>query len=361
MSQKRAYREAVHIANDVYIKPTYIIIKPQFTQYGRSRTIKQIDNEKNLQKNKHKNELSKKAISNLRNSVNWLVHSAKYKRVWVRSINKSFWFKVNFITLTIPPQKQEVISEKQFKECLNIWLTYARKYFYLVNYVWKIEAHADKRLHIHFTTDTFINYKSLRDSWNRVLQSKGLLDEHFIKFQNYNPNSTDVHATNKVNRLAAYLCEYLIKKPNLPDNYKGRIWSSSYSLSAKNKCHVELEPVYSRENYGWQHNKEIQYKKIETKPDAMGTTKSVGDMYFMDEVIWDKYMCGLIKEAYNNHRKQIRDNTISSPQSYRTIDFFAHKKVSEYKAPMEKNINFDSCEIKNSIRKTGPIQLDLQF
>lgn len=361
MASQSKFSTPIHVANDVYIRPTYFIIRPQFEGVVFKRSLKQKANEVNLKDNKSKGTLSKKAISNLRNSVNWLVHSAKYKRVWSKRDNKAFWFKVNFITLTIPPQSNSVVSEKDFQNCLNVWLVYARKYFYLHNYVWKVEAHEDKRLHIHLTTDTFINYKLLRAAWNRILQSKGLLAEHYNKFGNYDPNSTDVHAIHKVNKVAAYMCEYMTKKPNLPDGYKGRIWSCSYSLSAKNKCHCELEPQYNKRDYSFLNNPAIRYKAVEGKADSMGVKKKVSDMYLLSEFDWQMNMDGLIKDAYNNHRNKIRSATPDSPQSYRQIDFLSFKNVEKYSEPIKEIINLEPCEISHYIPRIGSIQLGLQF
>lgn len=361
MALKTDYPAPIHIANDVYIQPNYFVIKAQYFGARKGRSQAQIVNECNLSDNSSKGELSRKAASNLRSSINWLIVSAKYKRVWSKRDNKAFWFKVNFITMTIPPQESTLVSEKKFQKCLNTWLTYARKFFYLHNYVWKIEAHSDGRLHIHLTTDTFINHRRLRESWNRILQNENLLDSHFSKFANYNPNSTDVHAVHKVKRVAAYMCEYMIKKPNLPKGYTGRIWSCSYSLSNKNKCHVELEPSFNKRDYSCLNNPAIKWKAIETKPDSMGRTKRIADLYLLNESSWELHMSGLIKDAYNSHRKRIRDATPVSPQEYRTIDAFAQNNFSKVSKQIDIVTKFEPCEIKICIQKIGLTQLDLIF
>ena len=351
----------IHIATDVYIQPTYFILKKQYSGHSGNRSSKQRAAQVHLKDNSNKGQLSTKAISHLRNSVNWLIHAAKYKRVWSKRDNKAFWFKVNFITLTIPPQENGCVSEKEFQKSFNTWLVYARKYFYLHNYVWKIEAHADGRLHVHLTTDTFINYKKLRDSWNRILLSNDLLNQHFAKHGNYDPNSTDVHAIHKVGKVAAYMCEYMTKKPNLPEGYKGRIWSCSYSLSAKNKCHCELEPIYNKRDYSFLSNPAIRYKAIDSKPDYMGRVLRLADMYFLKEADWQLHMEGLIKEAYMNHRNRIRAATPVSPQEYRQIDFFSFKNVVEKLEVVSEKSKFEVCEIKHSIPRTGSTQLGLIF
>lgn len=361
MSSHSDFTAPIHIANDVYIQPTYFILKKQYSGHSGKRSAKQKANEVNLKENSNKGQLSTKAISHLRNSVNWLIHAAKYKRVWSKRDNKAFWFKVNFITLTIPPQESGVVNEKEFQKSFNTWLVYARKYFYLHNYVWKIEAHADGRLHVHLTTDTFINYKKLRESWNRILVSNELLNQYFQKHGNYDPNSTDVHAIHKVGKVAAYMCEYMTKKPNLPEGYKGRIWSCSYSLSTKNKCHCELEPQYNKRDYSFLNNPAIKYKAIDSKPDYMGKVMRLADMYFLKESDWQLQMDGLIKDAYINHRNRIRAGTPISPQSYRQIDFFSFKNIQKKLLDPTEKVNLDTCEIKTSILKTGSTQLDLLF
>lgn len=361
MSSHSSFTPLIHVANNVYIKPTHFIITPQWDRVIGKRSQKQREAESNLKNNRRNPSLSTKSISNLRASINWLKVSAQYKKVWVKESNKSFWFKLNFITLTIPPQLFGCVSEKDFQKVLNVWLVYARKYFYLCNYVWKIEAHEDGRLHVHITTDTFINYRKLRTAWNRILQKNGLLELHYAKFGYYDPNSTDVHAVHKVDNVAAYICEYMVKKPNLPDGFKGRIWGCSYSLSAKMKCTAELEPVYNKRDYSFMNSPAIKYKPIESKPDSMGNVRKIADMYLLGESDWDKHMTGLIKDAYNDRRKRIRDGTIKPPKEYMQIDFLAFKNVNEKVISKQEFSNFTPCEIKHFTPKIGLIQLDLQF
>jgi len=361
MASQKIFSTPTHIANDVYIQPNYFIIKKQYEGVTFTRSKAQRDNEVNLKDNTAKAVLSEKATSKLRNSINWLVHSAKYKRVWSKRDQKAFWFKVNFITLTVPPQANSVVSEKAFQKALNTFLTYSRKYFYLHNYVWKIEAHEDNRLHIHITTDTFIHYAKLRAAWNRILQSNGLLDSHFDKYSDYNPNSTDVHAVHKVNKIAAYMCEYMVKKPNLPEGYKGRIWSCSYSLSAKHKCYCELPRDYNNRDYSFLNNPVIKYRAIETKANLMGEKMKIAAMYMLKEADWGVHMDGLIKDAYNDHRKRIRDGTPASPQEYRTIDFFGERTKGNYEYICEEKKDVEPCETSTFTPRIGSTQLDLIF
>lgn len=361
VSKKLNSEPPIHCGDHVYIQPTYFVIKPDFLGNGFSRSLKQKANEKHLKDNSNKGQLSVKSLSKLKNSVNWLLAAARYKAIYSKREQKSFWFKVNFITLTIPPQKNAVVDEKKFQKCLNTFLVYSRKMKQLHNYVWKVEAHEDKRLHIHITTDIFFHYRDLRTVWNRILQRENLLQEHFSKFQNYDPNSTDVHAVYKVRNVASYICGYMQKKPNLPEGFKGRIWSASYSLSQKNKCYAYLDKGSDRRNFSFVDRPMIRYKQIQGKPDALGNTKTVASVYMLYGTQWQTDMDGIIKEAYNRHRLHIRNNTPKQPPEYLTIDFFGNYTKGNYEYICESEKQKEQCEIKGSTPKSGQIQYDLQF
>ncbi len=300
-------------------------------------------------------------MSKLRNAINWLTTSAKHKRVFSKSDQKNFWFKVNFITLTIPPQGSNVVTEKVFKKTLHAWLMYAQKYFYLKNYVWKIESHQDGRLHIHICTDTFIHYRKLRESWNRTCAHNGLLDSHLEKFGNQNPNSTDVHATRKVNDLAAYLCEYMVKKSSLPDGYKGRIWSCNYDLSHSNSCSLNVDPHEMNECMRTLSNDQIRYSRLESPPDALGQRKKIGEIFFVNTDCWSRIIKGKIKDEYDKHRFYIRSGTASPPLDYYTVDKFSEKNVAEYIEKSVKPKPEISCKQKKNTPKTGQMKFDQLF
>lgn len=348
-------------AYNIYIKPTYIVTMPEFSGGSGVRSRKQLLNEVNLKSNEHNGVLSKKAMCKLRNAVNWLVSSAAYKRVYSKADKKSFWFKVNFVTLTVPPQSNGIVSEKLFKKALHAWIVYARKYFYLKNYVWKIETHKDGRLHVHLSTDTFLHYKQLQQSWNRTLFNYGLLENHFKQFGNYEPNSTDVHSVRKVNDVAAYLCEYMAKKSALPEGYRGRIWSCNYELSHSNSCKMQVDPTEMNECMRTLAHKQIHYSAIESPPDIFGKKKKVGEIFFVNTDTWSRLIKGKIKDKYDEHRFYIRKGSQSPTLGYFEIDKFSEKTVGEYiakNAIVKKEL---PCKIGKNIPKIGQTKLGLQF
>jgi len=339
---KRKETAPQHIGNNAYITPTSIILIPEFDKDYSKRSRKQIRNEKNLKDNKHSGKLSIKAKSKLKTAVNWLIHAAEVKQVYVKKSKSFFSFKVNFITLTIPPQSKGLISSKQFQSCLNTWLTYARKYYSLHNYVWKVEAHKDNRLHIHITADTFIHYAKIRESWNRILHKNGLLDTFYSKHGHLNPNSTDVHSVQNIRNLSSYILKYMSKDAALTAQFKGRIWGTSRSLSSNIKCSALLENGCKKLHYEWMNIPDVEYKPIESKPDALGDTKKIADMYLIKEHHWQGGIQGCIKDAYNNRIKRIRSKSEHLQPKVFEIDFIGGQTVeraNEYKqAPVIKEV-----------------------
>lgn len=328
-----------HTGTLLTITPTYVVATPEFSGGSFRRSRMQRYAEKNLKSNNHNGKLSRKAQTRIKNAVNWLIESAKYKAVRSKADGKFFHFKVNFITLTIPKTDAELAPERLVKRALHNWLIYARKYLGLRNYVWKIEQHKSGQLHIHLTTDTFIHYKRLRATWNKCLSHHGLLDRYIEKSGDSNPNSTDVHSVKHVRNLSAYIAKYMSKEASLSSGYKGRIWGCNYDLSASNKCQVVIPRGEEYEKMSELLSKDIKWKRIEGKPNAMGERRKVGEIYFMEKRNWQKMRRGLIKEAYDEHRFYIRSQAQKPPPNYYEVDFFGSLKEV---IAREKKSNFDN-------------------
>lgn len=210
----------------------------------------------------------------LKHAINLLVAISKWKTAFNPETNSEFKFKVNFITLTLPGP-QGTISDKTIKkECLDVWLKMAKRRWKLGSYVWRAERQHNGNIHFHFITDTFIPYDQLRDSWNERVNRLGFIDRFEAKHGHRNPNSTDVHAVQKIAKLAAYVCKYMAKgsptpqqviaqapwakprmilKPNKrsakfkrllsieEQRIDGKIWDCSTNLKAKDRCDMILE------------------------------------------------------------------------------------------------------------------------
>lgn len=346
---------------ELHIKPTYSVIIPQRSPSRGPRTVAQILNESNLklahgidpvtgEKITKRNQLSPKAVRRLTNSVNWLVASARKKYVFERISGKRFSFRINFVTLTLPADSPDITDHRFKSVLLHNFINTCRYKFGLANYVWKVEAQENGKIHAHFTTDTFIHWRDLRSIWNTILLKNGLLDNYISKHssmtfddycQCYNssgkrtieqmrsaydhgqstswtqPNSTDVHSVWKVKDIAAYLAKYMGKSEEERREIKGRLWGCSFNLSDKNKCMYELCEPSDFQTVQPLYSDDIKSKEIEVINKTTGNVYSAGHIFFYSISDWGTKLTGKLLEIFNQHRFNIRHN----------IDSRAHKTI----------------------------------
>jgi len=274
----------------------------------------------NLKDNRTRGLISKASKNKLKKAINWLIMASENKNAFSMKAKKEFKFKINFITLTIPPQKERLLNEKEVKSCLNTWLTYQRKYSNLNNYVWKIEKHKDKRLHIHITTDTFIHHKKIKDSWNLILQRAGFLEYHLEKYSNYSPNSTDVHSIKKVKKLAAYVAKYMAKSNEEDKLYNGRVWACSLKISKVLNNEIFISPDKIGRFIRPLFNDKIEHKSIETEPNKFGQKFVVAEMYIMKVKDWISLKGTELYEYFKEIILFLRVENRNYRQSYLSFD-----------------------------------------
>lgn len=178
------------------IKPTKIIV---YSKWNGSRNY----NKKGLSLNNVENKIiSNKSSKRLRECIEALIYTSKWKHVVVKSNGKTFWYKNNFITLTLSSKQihsDNYIVTEMLSKFLEAWCK--RRAGLL--YVWKAEVQDNSNIHFHITTNTFIYWRDLQKRWNKYLSKHGYRD---------NCNSTDVHAVEDKENLAKYLCSYFSKK-----------------------------------------------------------------------------------------------------------------------------------------------------
>lgn len=305
--------QSYYAGQRVSIKPTYIVCAPWYETVGAYNRKQHRNSLSNLLNNDTKGKLSNKAASKVKTAVNWLVAAAKTKRVYSKELKKVFTFKINFITLTMPETCKDVEASYFKKELLNTWLTMAKYRFNLKNYIWRIERQKNGTLHVHLTTDTFMHHREIRDTWNRILDKKGLLNSWREANEGKEPNSTDVHSVKNIKDVGAYLSKYMTKNEDGKKVIQGRQWGCNYELSDKNKltiyltddeCRVTLKPLM---------RSCIQYKSITTKPDCLGETKHLADMYLLKKSDWEVNISGELKRIYNNRLFAIRHHVQEVP------------------------------------------------
>ncbi len=288
------------------------------------------DNQKNLLDHKHKGELSKKSQRKLATVVDWLIVSAKTKWVFDKRTQKHFSFKVNFITLTLP-DTHEPITEKDFKtKLLQPWISYMRKYGYMRNYVWKIEFQENGKLHAHFTTDTFIHYDKIRDSWNRLLFNHGYLSKWFADKGNYSPNSTDVHSVSKIKNLGGYIAKYMAKTSTYTHTATSRLWGCNYELSRALKTSMHIFPPDEERDLRPCMDKDIGYKALVKESGIMNQLSIYGEVFWLEPHQWAKFALSKVGTIYNYARSDIRNLAPDPPKEYLVVES-KEKVITEIK------------------------------
>ena len=331
--------EKVAIRRILTINPTYATVMYRNVSNGsvqvnhledlkiEKRSRKQVENEKNLEKNQHLGDLSLKAYKRIKKSINWLEYIAESK------VNKNnVEYKVSMITLTIPSFSQE-IEEKRLKKVLNQFLTYARVSYDLKSYVWKAELTKAGNLHYHLLTSEILGLSDVKMKWNDLLLKEGLLNDYILKFGSmsecdykklrfdqcerygnvYNesqilqayaygcrtgwtsPRSVQIDEIPSKDSLAGYLSKYISKsakkeggKDENVNILKGRIWGCSRNLSMTNKLSFKIEQDDARyiQMLHDLTNVSRSYDDIIFK-DEKGFEKVVGYKLFYDVEIWN--------------------------------------------------------------------------
>jgi len=238
-AQERFYLPFVHV------NPRSISIVPELV-FGSNHSHQYETFEENFKSNKHHGKVSKIAARKISLAIDYLLYLAKYKQIPAGYSGAGKYFKINFVTLTLP--SGQVHSDKHINaEIVSPMLNYLRKHYKLINYIWRAEKQKNGNLHFHLLTDVFIPHWDLRKSWNRYLQNLGYISRyreaqlhwHYNGFQVRedllshwtleaqfsaynrgfsedwsNPNTTDIHSTKRVKNLKKYLCKYLTKNDN---------------------------------------------------------------------------------------------------------------------------------------------------
>jgi hypothetical protein len=292
----------------------------------------------------------------IRCAVNWLCASAQQKWIPECADHKGFYFKVNFITLTLPCTNSHVTHENIFKLLLEKFLDNARANWGLNLYTWKIELQKNGSPHVHIASDTYINYRKLRTYWNKLLEKEGVLhhyrEKHTgCKFEQYlhwyptndfvdvaksyerwcignktnwsDPNTTDVHAVLKIKDLPAYISKYMAKELNSAIMVKGlcalatprstsRMWGCSVALSRKFKDSIELyDGEYEPEDSSL-FSDQLHHKQVLGNPDKAGVCHSVADIIFIKSHQWHTVIKGRFYRYYNQSILELR-NAHKSP------------------------------------------------
>lgn len=181
-------------------------------------------------------QMTASAKKRLIRAINLLIAISKRKKAIHFDTKKEFWFRVNFITLTLPSPQGSVSDKELKKKCLKPFLEYWQDKHSEFTYVWRAERQGNGNLHFHLLSNTYLHYQFIRDVWNSKLNLLGFIDEFQKNHHHSNPNSTDVHAVTQIRHLAAYMAKYMAKKEEEGQTIEGRLWDCSARLKTRLKC-----------------------------------------------------------------------------------------------------------------------------
>lgn len=340
------------------VKPNYIVRSNIWLLANSNNIYQGRETDKNLQDNSHTGAVSAQTEKKIRSAVNWLCAQARQKWVPECKEHKGFYFKVNFITLTLPALNTHITADNIHKLLLQPFLDNLRKTYFLNLYVSKIELQKNGNPHVHLTTDTYIHWTKLRNLWNKQLAKEGLLELYKskytgCKFADYakwhpptelvdvaktyerwqygnqsnweSPNTTDVHAVRDIKDLAAYISKYMAKDLNAEIMVKGlsamatprstaRMWSCSQQLSAAYSASFEMTEFNEEHQLDCLYKSALQVKQVLGNPDKYGIRHPICDVFFIKPHDWHTKIKGVLKYLYDTVKYELQNayrNTIA--------------------------------------------------
>lgn len=155
----------------------------------------------------------------MRTVIDWMMILCPVQYVYSKEFNKTFRFRLGFITLTLPSIQAHKDSYLN-KHLLQPFLRIIKEKYKVNHYVWKAETQGNGNIHWHVIANKFIHYKLIRHHWNILLNKLGYFDQTKFKDSIFEANTTDVHSVYKVKNLAAYLSKYLSKTKSLSNTVR---------------------------------------------------------------------------------------------------------------------------------------------
>jgi hypothetical protein len=301
------------IGYTAHIAPKRIVVLPLFDrQGGRSYRPKQ-NSLDNLKKRKQSLEMSRAMQRRVMDSVNWLIYSSPWKKIYSKKWHSWSEWKVGFITLTMPSSCVGV-SLKDFNEkMLRPWLTNMQRNYGLKLYVWKCEQQENGVWHAHITMNTFLHKTMIMRTWNALMKRRGYLDAYYKDNGNYDPPSTKVHAVRKIRDIGAYIAKYISKNSFDSKMQAGRLWGCSYELSRVRDTRAIFGCTDDCSPLSWMVKNIKEQKEILSKTTAGTKGKWLGNLFFPKARQWLVQELGDIKNAFDDAVMYLRSGYEAVP------------------------------------------------
>lgn len=195
------------------------------------------DHKRTTTAKKYTGNMTASTAKRIRRTVDIMLQRSPLQTVWNPITQRVNTFRLTFVTLTISARR--LIDPRDcYRFGLAKFLDWMRKTG-SNTYIWKAELQARGQVHYHITTNTFIRYDYIKNRWNAIQRAAGWLNEYHAEKGHWSPNSTDIHAVSKVNRIDLYLAKYLAKSPGQGFG-KGKVWGCSQDLQGARYFSDEL-------------------------------------------------------------------------------------------------------------------------
>lgn len=163
------------------------------------------------------------------------------ERRLVHPLSGSFFnFRLAFVTLTFPVD----LTHDQEKHApivyLKPFLQILSRRFDVKNYVWRAELTTKNRLHFHLIIDQPINYIHLRNAWNRILRTNGLLTAYAKENGHFNPNSTDIRKVHSLKKALKYTSKYISKAKKVDRPLHCKVYDCSMFLKSQSWSSIHV-------------------------------------------------------------------------------------------------------------------------
>lgn len=212
----------------------------------------------------------------LTKAVEFLIMTAKKRRIDNTVIGKKHNFKLGFITLTLAdpppaylleyvlepytdingndrerkkylfPEERKKYFHQAYKNMLAPTLKWMRQTQKAAAYVWKAELQERGQIHWHITCDTFIDCNKLLIKWNELQRQHGYQKKFFTTNGYYSTAGVEVRAVKSEHLTARYLQKEIEKGFQNVDSLGTKVWDCSLNLKGN--------PYYTVENYGFSYS-----------------------------------------------------------------------------------------------------------
>ena len=309
----------------------------------------------NLESTEKSENTSKQSERKTKYAINWLIESAKIKRIYERSTGKNWFFKIGFLTLTFPAMdynrmlKQYLHQEKQLftkkgilyvrsyeerlksahskldaltKECLHNFINTSYSKFQLNNYVWKAETTAAGVVHYHISVDCFAQAKTIQRVWSKIITAKGFTDDFYLQHGHRLPPCTHIKAVKKVKNLAAYIATYMSKKEEGRRVISGRSWGCSEKLQYSKRLVIDCPSAASYAYDKSLSSTNFDWKSIDTIATNLTQSIHIADLFLLKLPSIEAIPEGDLKKDISRFKQHLRHSVqdlfyeIDNPEDY---------------------------------------------